>query len=103
MDDIDLFSAGIAEPVFDGGLLGETFSNMMGLQFQRVKYGDRFFFDNQRGLFGFSDRKSCFVVVSKNGCVFFLFLFWFFYGFKELLTLLLWEHLPDMIFAVEWA
>ena len=57
MDDIDLFSGGISEPVFDGGLVGETFSEMMGMQFQRVKLGDRFFFDNERHFSGFSDRE----------------------------------------------
>ena len=58
MDDIDLFSGGMSEPAFDGGLVGETFSKLMGLQLQRVKFGDRFFFDNERHWFGFTDRES---------------------------------------------
>ena len=56
MDDIDLFSGGISEPVVDGGLLGETFGELLAIQFHRVKFGDRFFFDNKRGHAGFSDR-----------------------------------------------
>ena len=55
VDDIDLFSGGMSEPPFEGGLVGETFSRMIGLQLHRVKYGDRFFFDNQITHFGFTD------------------------------------------------
>ncbi|KAK7093679.1 chorion peroxidase-like [Littorina saxatilis] len=55
VDDIDLFSGAMCEPAFDGGLVGETFSNMMALQFRKLKFGDRFFFNNYRRYFGFRD------------------------------------------------
>jgi peroxidase len=55
VDDIDLFAGGMSEPLFDGGLTGELFSNMMALQFQRLRFGDRFFFDNAASIMGFND------------------------------------------------
>ena len=57
VDDIDLFPGGMSEPIFDGGLAGETFSFLMGLQFQRLKYGDRFFYDNVHYPTAYSTRK----------------------------------------------
>ena len=54
VDDVDLFSAGIAEPLFDGGVVGEIFSHLMAMQFKRLKFGDRFFFTHKR-IFGFTD------------------------------------------------
>ncbi|XP_076452125.1 chorion peroxidase-like [Babylonia areolata] len=54
VNDIDLFPGGMSEPVHDGGLVGETFSNLMAIQLNRLKFGDRFFFNNERKPFGFT-------------------------------------------------
>ncbi|XP_025084351.1 peroxidase-like protein 3 [Pomacea canaliculata] len=54
VDDIDLFSGGLSEAPHDGGLAGETFSRLMALQFQRLKFGDKFFFGHRKAYFGFT-------------------------------------------------
>lgn len=44
--DIDLFSAGIAEWPLQGSMLGPTFACLMGRQFNKFRYGDRFWYEN---------------------------------------------------------
>lgn len=44
--DIDLFTAGISEFSVPRGVVGPTFACILGNGFQRLKYGDRFFFEH---------------------------------------------------------
>ena len=46
VSDIDPFPGGLSESAVEGGLVGETFACIIGLQFARLKEGDRFFFTN---------------------------------------------------------
>jgi len=48
-DDIDLYPAGLAEQALPGGILGPTFSHMIGDQFRVIKDGDRFFYTHSKG------------------------------------------------------
>jgi peroxidase len=53
VDDIDLYTGGLAQDILPGAQTGHTFACLMGKQFERLKYGDRFFFThaNQTGSF----------------------------------------------------
>ena len=44
VDDIDPFTGGLAEDSVPDGLVGKTFSCIIGQQFEVLKNGDRFFF-----------------------------------------------------------
>ena len=49
VDDVDLFTGGVAESPVGGGLVGATFSCLMRKQFADLRNGDRFFYLNRDG------------------------------------------------------
>jgi peroxidase len=46
VDDLDLFLMGLAEVPAHGALVGPTFACILGLQFQRIRRSDRFWYEN---------------------------------------------------------
>lgn len=46
VDDLDLFLMGLAEIPTTGALVGPTFACILGLQFQRIRRSDRFWYEN---------------------------------------------------------
>lgn len=47
VDDIDLMLGGVAEKNVRGGAVGATFACIIGEQFKRIKFGDRFFYTHK--------------------------------------------------------
>ncbi len=45
VDDIDLYTGGLAESVTSGNIVGPTFSCLIGEHFAQVKYADRYFYE----------------------------------------------------------
>ena len=45
---IDLFAAGLAETPTNGKLIGPTFQRIIGLQFKKLRDGDRFWFERSK-------------------------------------------------------
>ncbi|KAM7282136.1 putative peroxinectin [Ixodes scapularis] len=46
VNDIDLFTGGVSEYSLPGGVVGPTFGCILGIQFWRLKYGDRYYFEH---------------------------------------------------------
>ncbi|KAJ3603643.1 hypothetical protein NHX12_028388 [Muraenolepis orangiensis] len=56
-DNIDVFLGGVAEPLVEGGRVGELFACIISMQFQRIRQGDRLWWEND-GVFTGAQRKS---------------------------------------------
>ena len=47
IDKVDLWTGGLAEDHVRGGMLGQTFATIVAQQFEKLRDGDRFWFENQ--------------------------------------------------------
>ncbi|XP_046565033.1 peroxidase-like [Haliotis rubra] len=54
VDDIDLYSGGIAEAPFSGAAVGITYICLTGEQFKKLRDGDRFWFESTDSDTGFT-------------------------------------------------
>ena len=57
VQDLDLFSGGLVEPLVHGGLVGKTFGCIIASQFERLKKCDRFWFESPDPNIGFTFRQ----------------------------------------------
>jgi len=55
VEDIDLFTGGLAETPLHGGLVGPTFGCIIGIQFRALKRCDRFWYENEDPLVRFTE------------------------------------------------
>ncbi|XP_071091111.1 salivary peroxidase/catechol oxidase-like [Haliotis cracherodii] len=53
-DDVEIFPAGISEIPMPGGLVGPTFACLIGKQFELLKRGDRFWYERNNPVTGFT-------------------------------------------------
>ena len=58
ISDIDLFLGGLMERPVDDALLGPTFQCLVGDQFKRLKFGDRFWFEESGQPNSFTEGKE---------------------------------------------
>ncbi|XP_048780891.1 peroxidase-like protein [Ostrea edulis] len=56
-DDVDLFAGALSEKNLGSSLMGPTFSCIVGFQFNRLKLGDRFWYENKFPLTGFTEEQ----------------------------------------------
>ncbi|XP_048253018.1 peroxidasin-like [Haliotis rufescens] len=54
VDDIDLYSGGVAEVPFDVAAVGRTYICLIGEQFKKLRDGDRFWFESTDSVTGFT-------------------------------------------------
>ena len=56
-DDMDLFPAALSERHLAGGIVGPTFACLIAKQFNHLKTGDRFWYENKYLSIGFQKGK----------------------------------------------
>jgi len=56
-DDIDVFAGGLSELHVPGGRVGPLFACIIARQFNSLKFGDRFWYENEHKDTGFSPSK----------------------------------------------
>ncbi|KAG0415140.1 hypothetical protein HPB47_007693 [Ixodes persulcatus] len=56
--DIDLFTGGVSETSVPGGLVGPTFACILGETFNKLKFGDRFYYEHEGQAGSFAPGKS---------------------------------------------
>lgn len=71
VDDIDLWIGGLAENHVDGGMLGKLFSAIIRGQFNRLRAGDRFWYQNDNMFeptwMEFVERSTLSAIMTRNG------------------------------------
>jgi len=54
-EDIDVFAGGLSETPVEDAVIGPLFSCIIGQQFYNLKYGDRFYYENEDEITGFTE------------------------------------------------
>ena len=57
VQDIDLFTGGMSEPPVQDGIIGPTFGCIIGLQFEKLRKCDRFWYETDNSKIGFTKKQ----------------------------------------------
>ena len=74
VDDVDLFIGGVTEKPLPNALVGPTFAYVIYKQFESLRYGDRFFYDDLSKPVSFTKSiKSQFLTIKCKSTLLFYF------------------------------
>ncbi len=68
MDDVDLYTGSMSEWPVNGGVVGDVNACLIGEQFMKTKYGDRFFWETEDATVGFNQGEIIISLLKCNQC-----------------------------------
>ena len=75
VEDIDLFTGALAERSLEGAVVGPTIGCLLGVQFQKLRQGDRFWYENDLPPSAFNAGTFFSIKIGLNGFLSYFILF----------------------------